>query len=347
MKIKTMIITAAATVMTACSNGNKADNSDNTADTVTVEALKRGTFDEPFMAKGKVKASKYADVAFEQALPVKAVYVHNGQTVAKGQRIAELEVFKLQNAIDQAKKNVEQARLNMQDVIISQGYDPDHINSVPANIRQLAEVKSGYSLAISQLEAARHEISVGTATAPFAGVIANLNIQHQTIAQPGVAICRVISTDEMEVEFKVMEADLAIIKTGTEVNVTPTATKANSYIAKVIDINPLVEENGSVSVRAKLKADKNLFDGMNVEVSFNRHLDNVTIVPKAAIMIRNGHHVVFSFNNGIAKQHNVSIRNEAKGLCVVETDDNLDNKTLIITSGHETVTDGGRVVKKN
>ena len=97
----------------------------------------------------------------------------------------------------------------------------------------------------------------------------------------------------------------------------------------------------------KLKADKNLFDGMNVEVSFNRHLDNVTIVPKAAIMIRNGHHVVFSFNNGIAKQHNVSIRNEAKGLCVVETDDNLDNKTLIITSGHETVTDGGRVVKKN
>ena len=189
MKIKTMIIAAAATVMTACSNGNKADNSDNTADTVTVEALKRGTFDEPFMAKGKVKASKYADVAFEQALPVKAVYVHNGQTVAKGQRIAELEVFKLQNAIDQAKKNVEQARLNMQDVIISQGYDPDHINSVPANIRQLAEVKSGYSLAISQLEAARHEISVGTATAPFAGVIANLNIQHQTIAQPGVAIC--------------------------------------------------------------------------------------------------------------------------------------------------------------
>ena len=130
-------------------------------------------------------------------------------------------------------------------------------------------------------------------------------------------------------------------------NVTPTATKANTYIAKVMDINPLVEENGAVSVRAKLKADKNLFDGMNVEVSFNRHLDNVTIVPKAAIMIRNGHHVVFSFNNGIAKQHNVSIRNEAKGLCVVETDDNLDNKTLIITSGHETVTDGGRVVRNN
>ena len=40
MKIKTMIIAAAATVMTACSNGNKADNSDNTADTVTVEALR-------------------------------------------------------------------------------------------------------------------------------------------------------------------------------------------------------------------------------------------------------------------------------------------------------------------
>lgn len=342
---KQFFIATIIVAMTSCNNGGNSGSGNDPVDTVTVETLKQGTFDEPFTAQGKVKASRYADLAFENPLPIKAVYVRNGQTVAKGQRIAELDVFKMSNAIDQAKKQVEQARLNMQDVIIAQGYDPDKPQAVPENIKQLAQVKSGYSLALSQLEAAKHDIQKAVLAAPFSGVVANLTIQPHSISQAGTTVCRIIDTNEMEVEFKVMEGDLSIIKTGSLVNITPTATKAAQYEARVMDINPIVEENGIVSVRAKLKADRNLFDGMNVEVSFTRHIVGVTIVPKEAIVVRNGRQVVFTYDNGIARQHYISLRHEAKGLCVVETADKLNDNSLLVVAGHETVTDGEEIVR--
>ena len=158
---KLLFIAAITAAMASCNNGGNSGQGKDSVDTVTVETLKRGTFDEPFTAQGKVKASRYADLAFENSLPIKAVYVRNGQVVAKGQPIAELDMFKMNNAIEQARKQVEQARLNMQDVIISQGYDPDKPQAVPENIKKLAQVKSGYSLALSQLEAATHDIRCG------------------------------------------------------------------------------------------------------------------------------------------------------------------------------------------
>lgn len=342
---KLFFIATVIAAMTSCSNGGNGAAEKDAVDTVKVETLKRGTFDEPFTAQGKVKASKYADLAFETSLPIKAVYVRNGQSVTSGQRIAELDMFKMSNAIEQAKKQVEQARLNMQDVIISQGYDPDKPQTVPENIKQLAQVKSGYSLALSQLDAAKHDIGSGTLTAPFAGVVANLSIQPHSISQAGTTVCRIIATDEMEVEFKVMEGDLCIVKVGSMVTITPIATKAAQYEARVMDINPMVDENGAVSVRAKLKADRNLFDGMNVEVSFTRHIENVTIVPRQVIVIRNGRHVIFTYDNGVARQHYVSIRHEAKGQCVVETADDLKGNSLLVVGGHETISEGENIAR--
>ena len=71
----------------------------------------------------------------------------------------------------------------------------------------------------------------------------------------------------------------------------------------------------------------------------------MTIVPKQAIVVRNGRQVVFTYDNGIARQHFVSLRHEAKGLCVVETTDKLDADSQLVVSGHETVTDGEKIVR--
>lgn len=343
---KLLLIATTMAAMASCSNGGQSDNVKDTVDTVKVESLRHGTFDEPFAVQGKIKASQYADVSFQMALPIEAVFVHNGQTVAKGQQIASLNTFKQQNSIEQARKTVEQAKLNMEDVIISQGYDPDKPQSIPAEIKRLAEVKSGYSLAISQQKAAEHDLAQSVVKAPFSGVVANLSIQPHTMSQAGTPICRIISAEKMEVEFKVMEADLGMVKVGDTVGVTPVATRSRTYDARVMDINPMVDENGTVSIRAVLKADKDLFDGMNVEVSFERHLEAVTIVPRKAILQRGGHQVIFVAEKGIARKYKVSPRQEAKGLCVVNTEEALPQGCLVIVEGNETLTDGERIVVK-
>ena len=103
-------------------------------------------------------------------------------------------------------------------------------------------------------------------TAPFDGVAANLKIQAHQLAQPGQTVCRVIATGDMEVEFRVMEADLCRYKIGMGVNVIPVADKGKQYTAVVNVINPVVDEQGAVTLRARLSDAQGLFDGMNVEV---------------------------------------------------------------------------------
>ena len=111
---------------------------------------------------GKVVAERYADLAFETALPIEQVLVRNGQKVRrKGQVLATLDQFKLRNdmtqkerAVEQAQLRIEQAHLQMQDVIIAHGYDPDKAAQIPSNVIHNSDLKSGYTLSKSQLATA-------------------------------------------------------------------------------------------------------------------------------------------------------------------------------------------------
>lgn len=285
--IKNIILLTALTALLAGCGRKETPVDDAKAASLTTEKNAGAEEDMPdarLTTTGKVVSARYADLSFETALPIERVLVRNGQHVRQGQTLAVLDVFKLRNAIEQQEQAIEkallemeQADLKMQDVIITQGYDPDKASSVPEKVRHNADVKSGYALSKSELAAARtrlsaaqHELQGGTLTAPFDGVVANLSVQAHQLAQPGQVVCRVIDDKEMEIEFHVMEAELPLFKTGTEVKVVPMVDKTARYKAVVNEINPMVDALGTVTIRARLVSSTELFDGMNVEVSMKR-----------------------------------------------------------------------------
>ena len=53
---------------------------------------------------------------------------------------------------------------------------------------------------------------------------------------------------------------------GTAVTVVPVADKSARYNAAISEINPVVDNQGAITLRARLNDAKGLFDGMNVEV---------------------------------------------------------------------------------
>ena len=229
---------------------------------------------------GKVVAERSADLSFEVALPIARVNVHNGQSVRRGQVLVELDRFKIRNnvaqqrhLVEQATLQIEQARLQMQDVVIAQGYDPDKPESVPESVMHNAVVKSGFALSQSSLEAARtqlaaaeHALGEGVLRAPFDGVVANVSVQAHQLSQAGQVVCRVIDNSALAVEFRVMEADLARFPLGTELIVVPVSAKGSLYEACVSEINPVVDDQGAVTIRALLAKSDALFEGMNAEV---------------------------------------------------------------------------------
>ena len=263
-------------LLTACRQQSKQNDSQDTkisSDTISQAMVSRQASDSTalssFQTMGKVVAAHYADMKFEISLPVLRMMVHNGDHVRQGQLLAEQDATRQTNAVEQHQREIEQANIQMQDVIISQGYDPEHMENVPQRVRHIAEVKSGLLLAQSKLAAARHELKITHVVAPFDGIVANVTAHAGQLAQVGDIVCRVISPQQMNVEFRVMEADLSRFTVGTRLQVVPVGNEHAVYEAKVTEVNPIVDEQGTVMLRAHVATPHQLFDGMHVSVLLN------------------------------------------------------------------------------
>lgn len=335
----------AAFILAACSGTKKEVETEGVAtvlpnekNEVTVITLKRQTFNPELVSNGKVAARGMADLRFETAGIVAHIYVKNGDRVRKGQKLAELDKFRLKNSLAQTKVALEKAKLELQDVLIGQGYAADQTSKVPADVMQLARVKSGYDQALSQYELVKHEEEHATLTSPFDGLVANLFSKTYNAANSSDVFCTIIGTQAMEVNFTVLENELPLIKTGDRVTVTPYANASIKHEGRVSQINPLVNDKGMVQVRAAINGQSGLFDGMNVRVSVRRSLPGLLVIPKSAVVLRSGRQVIFTLEKNKARWNYVHTALENADSYTL-TEDGVNGETLkegdmVITIGN-------------
>ena len=334
----------ALVILTACSGTDSNNKEKEGVETVlpqqvnevTVMKLAKGNFNHELVSNGKIVAKEYADLYFRTSEVVAKVYVKNGMYVRKGQKLAELDLFKLNNTLTQNKNALAQANLEMQDVLIGQGYAPDNLSAVPAEKLELAKVKSGYERAKAQYEASLYDVEQATLIAPFDGVVANLFDKQYNMPKSGEPFCRIIRTSAMEVDFTVLESELPLIKVGDQVEVTPYATAVGTRTGNVSEINPLVDENGMVRVKAQVNGGDKLFDGMNVRISVKRSVPDQMVVPRTAIVLRAGKQVIFTVKDSIAMWNYVQtgLENLSEYTLVNWEASGLQEGMTVITTGN-------------
>ena len=303
---------------------------------VTVMKLVKSNFNHELVSNGKIVAKEHADLYFRTSEVVAKVYVKNGTYVRKGQKLAELDLFKLNNTLAQNKNALAQANLEMKDVLIGQGYGADNLDAVPAEVLELAKVKSGYERAKAQYEVSQYDVEQATLTAPFDGVVANLFDKQYNMPKSGEPFCRVIRTSAMEVDFTVLESELPLIKVGDQVEVTPYAAAVGTRTGSISEINPLVDENGMVRVKAQVNGGDKLFDGMNVRISVKRSVPDQMVVPRTAIVLRSGKQVIFTVKDNIAMWNYVTtgLENLSEYTLVDWEASGLQEGMTVITTGN-------------
>ena len=296
---------------------------------VTTTTLKSVDFEHELVSNGKIKAQTVAELKFQTAEVIAKIHVKNGSHVEKGQRIAELETYALNNRLNQAKDALERSRLEYQDVLIGQGYKLDNPEAVPEEIMQLAKVKSGYNSAQTQFDMATYDLEKATLVAPISGVVANLFAKPHTLSSPSEVFCNIIDTRSLEVEFTVLENELGFIKMGDNVKIAPFSIPDLIVNGRVTEINPWVDENGMVQIKASVGYHARLVEGMNVRVSTFRSAGKQWVVPKTAVVLRTGKQVVFTVVDGKAIWNYV--------------DTGLENATQYTITG-ETLKEGDQIV---
>ena len=304
---------------------------------VTIQVLKRQNFNHELVSNGKVNARSKADLRFDTSEVIAHIYVKNGDRVHKGQKLAELDKFRLEQKLSQSEDALLKAELELKDILIGQGYSVDDFSNVPADIMKIAKVKSGYDQSKSQYELAKREMEHATLIAPFDGVVANLVSKPYNPANTSEAFCTIIDSKGMEADFTVLENELAFIRMGDKVVITPYAG-GDAFEGSVSEINPLVDANGMVKVKALVNAGGKLFSGMNVRVSVRRSLGERLVIPKSAVVLRSGKQVVFTLKDGKAMWNYVNTGLENATECVVSDksqkgieDGLLEGDTVIVT----------------
>lgn len=266
---------------------------------VKVFNIKCDVFDKELLSNGVLRAGEKAELKFTTQELITAINCKNGDRVKKGEAIATLETMKMEDKVSQCKNSLLQAKLNLQDVLIGQGYSLTDSLSVPTETMYIARVKSGYEQAVADLKSAEYDLEKATIKAPFDGIIANLNDKQHNF--PGSAgFCTLINDKYFEAVFKVLESEIGSVKRGDKVDVLPVSS-GEAFSGKISSVNPQVNEKGLVEVTALVENRKGLlFDGMNVNIRVKQEISNCMVVPKSAVVIRSGKPVVFIHKDGKA-----------------------------------------------
>ena len=314
---------------------------------VEVMTLQKTDFRRQLLSNGKLVAVSRASLVFSSTGPIVGVHVKNGQWVARETVLATVSRPDLELEVREAEGTLEKARMEMYDYLVGQGYPARDTLSPPEDILSAARMRSGYTSALNALARARMNLKGTVLRAPFDGRVADIRLHPHDLsgAEP---FCTLVDDSSFDVDFTVLESEYAFLSQGLPVEVTPFADASLSCKGVVTDINPLVDKNGQVLVRAGVKGMKGLLDGMNVKVTVERLVPGQLVVPRSAVVIRDNLDVLFTYTDD-GKAHwtyvnilysnadsHVIVPNRARGADLSEGD-------LVIVSGNLNLADGSSV----
>jgi RND family efflux transporter MFP subunit len=315
---------------------------------VQTEILQTVDFEHELVSNGRISAGQIAELRFlvQSAgnVPVR-IFVKNGDNVAAGAAIAMLDTFLLSNSYRQAEDNLQKAHLELQDVLIGQGYAISDSNAAPKEVMHLAKIRSGYGNANIQYDLAKYNLNNAVLRAPVSGTVSDLFSKPYMNINTSEPFCRIINRNTLEVDFKILENELSLIKVGDKVKIQPYSLPDVVSQGSVVNINPSVDADGTVRIKAIIQPDSRLFNGMNVRISVFRSLGKQWVVQKTAVVLRTGKQVVFTYNNGKAAWNYVTTGLENATQYTI-TGETLKEGDEIIISGNEHLADGTEVRKK-
>ncbi len=261
--------------------------------------LKRGSFQKELVSNGKIIAAQKSSVQFEVSDKLEHLYVKNGDYVHKGQLLASLNPFKYQQSLARAEIELKKAKFLFEDLLLGRGIFTTKKDSIPKSIYDMATSRTGYDVASLGLKTAQYELQSTKLVAPFNGKVANIVSRVYENVSAGKSFLTLIDDDVFEVEFYLIESEIGDVALNSNVQIASFAL-GKTYNGHISTINPLVEKNGTILVKASVKNDGKLTEGMNVKVRIGKEVREQLVVPKSAVILRDNQEVLFKVVSGKA-----------------------------------------------
>lgn len=291
--------------------------------TITAEtaAVTRKTLTEELTVRGTVAAVPNEDVKVSALVAgrVNAVTVAEGDTVRQAQIIAELDRQPLEDqrrqaaaSVEQAKAQVENARLNLQrnQQLFERGIAAG--KEVEDARAQMAAAQSALEQANAALSTATRNVDRAAVRSPIAGQVVKrmVSVGEQvdgTAAQP---IAEIANLDRVELAANVPAEYLPRVKVGQPTTLTTDAFPDRTFTGSVLAIAPAVDaatNAGLVRVRIA-NAQRSLKVGMFAEAHVRLGLhEKALVVPPSAVVKSGDTAAVYVVSGEVAQRTAVKI----------------------------------------
>ena len=349
-----MLIALLAISITNCKNQSNTTLKDDKkisspqSNIVQVIALKKETFSKQIITNGKSYAYPKAELHFRTSGNIRKIFNTNGDYVQKGDTIAVLDREDLQLSLYSAQLEFEKSRLEYYDILAGQGFSPKDTLNISPEILSIAKMRSGFINAQNTLKRAYYDYESSILRAPFSGVIANLSLSENEQVSSD-KFCTLMGNNLKNIKFNIMESEYAFISKNQSILISPFARPDISVKGVLKNINPSVNENGQIELCAVASESSVLLDGMNVKVSIEKDIPNQLVVPRSALVIRDGFDVLFTYTyeDGTAHWVYVNILDKNSEYAVVEANKDrgatLKEGDIVIISGNLNLADGSKV----
>ncbi len=301
---------------------------------VKVINVKTTDFNLEILSNGKLQARKKAEIPFEATERLTKIYVKNGDRVNKGQLLAELDKTNALRKLENSKISLDKAIIELQDILLGFDYKIKDTLNVPDKILSNVKIQSNYSKAVADLKEANYNYGKTKIRAPFSGIIANLvAAEHNLTTNYENTLCTLIDDSQMEVIFPVLESEISKIKRGQIIEIFQFSEPDQAYSGTIIEINPVIDSDGMVKVKAQVDNTKaSFFDGMNIKIKIKNAVTGKIVLPKSAVLLRQDKHVVFVLKKDEAHWVYVEIGQENSSHIVIN--DGIKTGDVVIVSGN-------------
>lgn len=279
---------------------------------VAVKSAKVGarTVPRTLQLTGVLRGAKETDLAANVAGRVLSTRVEPGQSVKKGDILAQVDVSAAALALAEAKVQVETTRT--QEAIHKsdcERYDRLKAAGVVSDL-EYDQVTAKCKTAPLNVEAARARQSVaaknvgdGVIRSPFAGVVTERFVEVGEYVQASSRVVSLAQVDELKLVFSVPEQNFPDVKRDAAVQFRVAAYGAQAFSGRVVHISGAVRDTRDVLVEAVVaNPERKLLPGMFTEVDLNIGEESLPALPKSAVFEENGKLNAFVVKDGILEQ---------------------------------------------
>ncbi len=305
-------------------------------------------------AVGSVEAFEQVQITARVAGVVEQVRFMEGQTVKKGEVLAEIEPTRYSIAVRSAQAALEKAQAMKDEAEAASGrrtaaneakpglLPAEQLDTAQARARTAAADASAAKAALDQAELNLRDAYV---RAPMEGVLQSRTVQTGQYVQPGTVLATLLRRDPLLLRFTVPEVDVGRLKPGMPARFTVrsdgrTYTGRISYVADAADpASRMVKVTAEVSGKEAQALRPGAFATVTVPVETAQ---GAPVIPQTAVRPSERGFLAFVVQDGKARERVVELGlRTADGL--VEVREGVKPGEQLVVRGGEALRDGAAV----